>query len=265
MKLNRAEKVLVVILVSIGVLGVIQTWSYSPVNSKESVVVLPSQPVATLQPVESAKVLDKTINVITVEKEHLVTLIGEINGFNAAKTAAKLTALSNSKEPTILAINSPGGSVMDGALVINAMEASKTPVYTVCLQLCASMAAIIHQYGNKRMMQDRSILMFHDASGGSSGYLPHMISELSTITRYIERFNAHIAKRAKITTEQLDEMEHKQHWRDAEDSIQQNFTDKIVFLRIDDKDIEKAMLELYTGPSVPNDKKNAFELLEMHQ
>lgn len=264
MKFTKAEKVMTSITVVLGSLLLLTNWNLPKADNKESTVIVPSQPVPTFQPVSTGNVTTKEVITINVKKEHLVTLIGEVRNDNSVSVAAKITALSDSKEPTVLAINSPGGSVMDGALIANAIEASKTPVYTVCLQLCASMAAIIHQYGTKRFMEDRSVLMFHDAAGGASGYIPHMLSELSTINRYIERFNAFIAHRAKMSLNDLDEMEHKQHWRDAEDSVAQNLAESVVFLKVvGEKDTEKAMTELFTGSRRSNDKKDLPQTLEM--
>lgn len=264
MKFTKAEKVMTSIAVVLGSLLLVTSWNLPKADNKESSVLIPSQPVPTLQPVGNSNVTVKEVITVNVKKEHLVTLIGEVRNANSVSVAAKITALSDSKEPTVLAINSPGGSVMDGALVINAIEASKAPVHTVCLQLCASMAAIIHQYGTKRFMEDRSVLMFHDAAGGASGYIPHILSELTTINKYIERFNAFIAHRAKMSLNDLDEMEHKQHWRDAEDSVAQNLADNVVFLKVvGEKDTEKAMVELFTGSKHSDDKKILPQTLEM--
>lgn len=187
----------------------------------------------------------KKIGVLSVDAERVVPLLGEI-GDNAAGVAARITELSTSSKPIILAINSPGGSVLDGALIISAMEASKAPVYTVCVQLCASMAAIIHQYGVVRLMQDRSILMFHDAAGQMQGFLPHMTAQLNVINRYIARFNVHISNRIGITPDALEALEHKNLCVDAQDSLPMHLTDNLVYLRVTGSQSEMVMKTLNT-------------------
>lgn len=110
-------------------------------------------------------VFDKQVKYLNLVEDQTVEIYGEINESSEA-IAQKITSLAAKGKPIYLLINSPGGSVMDGALIISAIEASKAPVYTICTQLCASMAALIHQYGHTRYMVDRSILMFHPAAGG---------------------------------------------------------------------------------------------------
>lgn len=63
-------------------------------------------------------------------------------------------------------INSPGGVVMDGYNIYNAILKTKTPVDTFCVGMAASIAAVIFQAGRKRTMSDYSRLMFHNPYGG---------------------------------------------------------------------------------------------------
>jgi ATP-dependent Clp protease protease subunit len=61
-------------------------------------------------------------------------------------------------------INSPGGSVQHGFLIIEAMKAAQAKgitVNTVCVQLCASMAAIILEFGDHRLALSTAVIMFH--------------------------------------------------------------------------------------------------------
>lgn len=194
-----------------------------------------------LQP--SVEIADKTLPTQGIKKikplkingDHTVLVFDEI-GSNAASIANKISALSNSSEPTIVLINSPGGSVLDGALVNSAIEASKTPVYTVCLQLCASMAAHIHKSGSKRFMVDRSILMFHPASGGVQGTTYQMEARLSTLKRYVDKMNATAAFKAGLPLDKFLQMQSGELWIDAEDSVNQKFADGLVSLDLSDID-----------------------------
>ncbi len=168
----------------------------------------------------------KTQTRLTPKEDQVVTLYGEV-GDNAEGIANSLLEKTN-KGPVYLLINSPGGSVLDGARILSAMEAAKNPVYTVCLQICASMAAIIHQYGTERYMVDRSVLMFHPASGSLSGDVFQMKSRLDWILRYTEKSDVFIAKRAGLTVEQFKAQFGHEIWIDAEDSVARKFADKVV-------------------------------------
>ena len=50
------------------------------------------------------------------------------------------------RKPIIVYINSPGGSVVDGYGLVDAILCSKTPVYTVNLGQCSSMGFLIFNH-----------------------------------------------------------------------------------------------------------------------
>lgn len=176
------------------------------------------------------------------EAKNIVYVKGQV-GAETDGVAAEISRLSAKGEgPTFLLIDSPGGSVLDGALILSAMEASKVPVYTVCLSLCASMAAVIHQYGSKRYAIDRSILMFHPASGGVQGTLEQQAARLNTITRYVYKMNAYIAKKANLTLEKYNALTVSELWIDAEDAMKQGFVDGIVSLTLPEESKEAIVI-----------------------
>lgn len=171
---------------------------------------------------------DLSVTSLKLTSKNVIKLYEDVSPESAERVVNEIKAHAGSKEPIYLLLNSPGGSVMDGALVVSAMEASSAPVYTVCMQLCASMAAIIHQYGKERYMVNRSLLMFHPAAGGLQGSLDQMRSRLGMIDRYVNKMDAYIAKRAGIPYERFMVAILTEVWIDAEDSLALHFNDKIV-------------------------------------
>ncbi len=63
-------------------------------------------------------------------------------------------------------INSPGGAVMDGYNIFNAILKTKTPVDTYNVGIAASIAGVIFMAGRKRIMSDYSQFMMHNPFGG---------------------------------------------------------------------------------------------------
>lgn len=139
---------------------------------------------------------------------------------------------SKSSAPIYLLIDSPGGSVLDGATLISQIEASKAPVYTVCTRLCASMAAMTHSYGAKRLATDRALLMFHPASGGAQGQIPNMVSMLKSITRYVDKMSANIVGRSRLSRQEYESLVAYEIWIDSEDSLKKGLVDEIVSLDV---------------------------------
>jgi ATP-dependent Clp protease, protease subunit len=171
----------------------------------------------------------KHIRLISLKSNQVLRLKGEVNA-NVDSLILDLNKMNKDKsvKKIFLLIDSPGGSVLDGAKFVSAIEASPKPVYTICTTICASMAAIIHQYGVKRLMTDRSALMFHDAAGGLQGPLPQMRSRLNFFDRLTTKMDAFIAKRAGVPLDSFLNDLHSEIWIDAEDSLSRHFTDDIV-------------------------------------
>lgn len=90
-------------------------------------------------------------------------------GINGAEFARELMVLDGmSKECINVWINSPGGIVLDGYNIYNAILQSKTKVNTVCVGMAASISAVIFQAGRERIMCDFGILMYHNPFGSEN-------------------------------------------------------------------------------------------------
>lgn len=175
--------------------------------------------------------LQKTVLKVTTDGSRVLDLNTEVTYGSVMRLVNELRRLNAaSSDPIYLRIDSPGGSVLDGALLASEMEASKAPIYTVCTRLCASMAAMLHSYGTKRYVSDRAILMYHPASGGAQGQIPNMLSQLTTINRYIEKMVANVVSRSKVSKEEYEKLVAYELWIDAEDSVAKGLSDAIINL-----------------------------------
>lgn len=174
---------------------------------------------------------ERVLHEYDLSGNRIVYVIGEIGESNSAEIAKHLLEMGKDSRPITIIINSPGGSVIDGASIISAIEVAKGPVNTICTQLCASMAAIIHSYGTNRLMLNRSLVMYHPATGSVSGEVDKMSSRLGTLKRYIDKMDDNIAKRAGLSLEEFRHMYEVELWLDAEDAVSRRFADHVVFVR----------------------------------
>ena len=87
-----------------------------------------------------------------IDEEIISSIVFHILKYNREDKGVPI----ESRKPIILYINSPGGSVIDGYGLIDAILCSKTPVYTVNQALCASMGFLIFLAGQKRFSMPRS-------------------------------------------------------------------------------------------------------------
>jgi len=95
-----------------------------------------------------------------------IVFIGEpINDTVASLVVAQLLYLeSQDPEKEIsLYINSPGGSISAGMAIYDTMNYIKCPVSTICIGMCASMAAVLLACGEKgrRIALPHSKIMIH--------------------------------------------------------------------------------------------------------
>ena len=213
-----------------------------------------------------------SINKIVVKHKtngRVVWFTTDFNFGSVANAVEQLKKLeSESSEPIYLLLDSPGGSVFDGATLISQMEAS---IYTVCTRLCASMAAMTHSYGAKRLILDRAILMYHPASGGVQGQVPNMVSLLKSITRYIDRMNANIVGRSNLNREEYERLVAYEIWIDSEDSVKKGLSDEIVSLDVTNRPLSLDVANRPYDSSVSTDytatdssKSLDFQLISPH-
>lgn len=137
-----------------------------------------------------------------------VTLYGQVTDESAATLITQIQAANKEKteKPILLYINSPGGSVLAGGLIIDAMEASRRPIDTVCTSACISMGFYVFEHGSKRLMFSHAILMAHEMSAGVDGDLGHMQSMVGVLVRLSARYERETAALAQIS-----EVEYRAH------------------------------------------------------
>lgn len=108
-------------------------------------------------------------------------------------------------------INSPGGIVMDGYDICNAIMRTKTKVDTYCYGIAASIAGVIFMAGRTRYMTDYGLLMMHNpynSEGTQSEELEKIKQSIVTI----------ISKRSGLTDKDVVDLMNKTSWIEAEEA-----------------------------------------------
>lgn len=134
-----------------------------------------------------------------VLSQRLIDIAGGIN-FDSMKKAQKevLELASHGDEPIWIRINSPGGSVDAGLILIDTMKAVKAPIHCIVESSAYSMAAIILTYCDKRYGMPHATFMLHEASYGTAGEDPQNRSKIDFLTKYLDRLHEEIAKNLKM-------------------------------------------------------------------
>jgi ATP-dependent Clp protease protease subunit len=162
-----------------------------------------------------------------------IFLWGEVSDASAEAIINKLLYLEM-QEPgkqITLYISSPGGSVTAGMAIIDTMKLITSPIRTICIGLCASMASLLLSAGAKgsREIFKHGEVMIHQPLIG--GYFQDKASNLEITANNInktKRITAEIlAENCGKDVEKVLEDIENDHWLDAKESLEYGIVDKI--------------------------------------
>jgi ATP-dependent Clp endopeptidase proteolytic subunit ClpP len=147
-------------------------------------------------------------------------------GVNALDFAADLDKVT---APAIrVEINSPGGDVFDGIAIYNALRNHPAHVTTRVDGIAASIASVIAQAGDRRIMQPSGQMMIHNAWGMTVGdNRDH--DDMASILRQQDAVIAGIyAARSGQPIDRFRELMDSETWLTAETAVAEGLADEIV-------------------------------------
>lgn len=173
--------------------------------------------------------------VIELTKDNHVTFFGPVNEDTVTKAQleiAKLSIKKNQLEVIYLVIDSPGGSVHDGSVFIDFVNALPQKVRPICLY-CASMGYMMFQLMDERLVIPSSVLMSHRVSvSGVSGQVPgEAHTRLDNVLRNSHRLNEAISKRVGLSREEYENLIYDELWLNGVEAVSKNHADKVVQVR----------------------------------
>jgi len=133
-------------------------------------------------------------------KDRVILYNGPIDKSVIERIVLPLNRLGRSSKPIKLFINSPGGSVEDGQMVVDAILTCKAKVITVALGQAMSAAFDIFLAGDRRIVYPNTILMMHSGSSRfETQTLPQINKEAELHKRYFDRWSTWYASRTNIS------------------------------------------------------------------
>jgi ATP-dependent Clp protease protease subunit len=135
------------------------------------------------------------------------------------------------KEITLY-INSPGGSVTSGLSIYDTMQMISSPVSTICMGMAASMGSVLLSGGAKgrRFIYPNGEVMIHQPSisGGFQDRTSDLIITAEEIKKTKIRLSQILADNCGKTLEQLIKDSDRDHWLDAQESLNYGIVDGII-------------------------------------
>lgn len=132
------------------------------------------------------------------------------------------------RKPIWIYIMSPGGEADIMWALLDAIDASVTPVYTVNVGLAASAASLIFIAGHKRFMMPSARVLIHEGSAQLSGDAVKIMDASESYKKELRRMKQYILMHTGIKSEQLNRKRSNDWELDAATCLEKNVCDVVV-------------------------------------
>jgi len=132
------------------------------------------------------------------------------------------------RRPIVLYISTNGGEVDAGFELIDVIQTSKTPVYTVNLGYLYSMGALIGIVGHKRFAMPSATYLIHDGTSFVYNSGSKAQDQMRFNIAVENRIKEHILKYSKITEEEYDSKVRHEWYMFSDEALEKGLVDKIV-------------------------------------
>ena len=165
-------------------------------------------------------------------KDRIIMLNGEINDDLANSIIAQLVFLEaqDDKKDISIYINSPGGSISAGMAIFDTMNLVKCDVSTICVGMCASMAAFLLAAGTKgkRYALPNSEVMIHQPLGGAHGQATEIEIAAKHILEIKKKMNTILASLTGQDLATIEKDTDRDNYMFASDALNYGIVDKIL-------------------------------------
>lgn len=132
------------------------------------------------------------------------------------------------RQPILLYITSNGGEVDSGFELIDIIQNSKTPVYTINLGYQYSMGFLIGLAGTKRFAVPNAKFLMHDGSNFIFNSGAKAQDQMEFQRRVEERVKSYILSRSRLTSEEYDSKLRVEWYLFADEAKEKGFVDYII-------------------------------------
>jgi len=162
------------------------------------------------------------------KKETQLYLYNEIGGFgkNASDFVRDLQTVPQDNR-VVLRIHSPGGDVLDGHAIFNALRAHPGGLTTQIDGLAASMASVVALAGDPVRMAGNGLMMIHNVSAGMHGDSEDLRQMADVMDKIQETIKAIYSAKTGLSKKKIQEMMDAETWMTAKEAVDLGFADEI--------------------------------------
>lgn len=130
--------------------------------------------------------------------------------------------------PIKLYIDSWGGEMVACYTIINAIELSKTPVWTINIGAAYSAGFFIYITGHLRFAYPLSSFLYHEGATTTGGDAHKFRNYADFYKKQLDQLKAHVLKYTKLTEEDYNRILKDDYWLTAQEAIEKGVADKIM-------------------------------------
>ena len=130
--------------------------------------------------------------------------------------------------PIKLYIDSWGGELVACYTIINAIELSKTPVWTINIGAAYSAGFFIYITGRLRLAYPLSSFLYHEGSTQMGGDAHKFRNQADFYKKQLGQLKSHVLKYTRLTEEDYEKILKDDYWLTAEEAIEKGIVDKIM-------------------------------------
>ena len=164
-------------------------------------------------------------------KDRIILLNGEITDNTSNVVVAELLYLDSLNNNDInLYINSPGGSITAGMAIYDTMNFIKSNVSTICIGMCASMAAFLLSSGEKgkKKKKKNGEVMIHQPLGGVQGQATEIKIAAKRILKLKEKLNKILAKNTNQSIKKIELDTERDYFMSSDEALEYGIIDNIL-------------------------------------
>jgi len=156
-----------------------------------------------------------------------IFLYDEIGGWGvgAKQFIDELRTLEGSQ--ITLRIHSPGGAVLDGHAIYNALKRHDGGVVTAIDGLAASMASVIAMAGERVSMAKNGFLMIHNPSGVAMGEGADLRKTADLLDKMKDGLVNIYVQKTKMPAKKIEDMMDEETWMTASEAMEMGFIDEV--------------------------------------
>jgi len=165
-------------------------------------------------------------------KDRVILLDTTVYDYSASEVVKQLMLLEaeDKKKDIKMFINSPGGVVTDGLMIIDTMNLISPDVSTIIMGQAASMEAVIASCGTrgKRFATKNSRIMIHQVSGGTWGTESDIAIQAAEAARLKKQLNTILSKNTGKTVKKVEQDTERDYYMSAQEALEYGLIDKII-------------------------------------